>query len=106
VSISVDPARDTPEALEAYAQRFGADRTRWLFLRGDMTAVKKLAAEGFLVPVGESEGETGDEIIHSQRFVLIDGNSRVRGTYDVRDSEAMLALRGDLRRVSEEARAG
>jgi cytochrome oxidase Cu insertion factor (SCO1/SenC/PrrC family) len=107
VSISVDPERDTPEALEAYAQRFGADRTRWLFLRGDIGAVKKLATDGFLVPVGEGDtSQTGDEIIHSQRFVLIDANSRVRGTYDVRDREAMLALRGDLRRVSEEERAG
>ena len=31
------------------------------------------------------------------RFALIDGQSRVRGTYDMRDPEAMLRLRGDLR---------
>ena len=40
----------------------------------------------------------GDEaIVHSPRFALIDGQSRVRGTYDMRDPEAMLRLRGDLR---------
>jgi cytochrome oxidase Cu insertion factor (SCO1/SenC/PrrC family) len=38
VSISVDPKNDTPEVLTAYAERFQADRTRWLFLTGDEKA--------------------------------------------------------------------
>ena len=39
VSISVDPKNDTPEVLTAYAERFQADRARWLFLTGDEDAV-------------------------------------------------------------------
>jgi cytochrome oxidase Cu insertion factor (SCO1/SenC/PrrC family) len=35
VSISVDPERDTPEALKAFAKRQGVDESRWLFLTGE-----------------------------------------------------------------------
>ncbi len=34
VSISVDPERDTPEALKAFAKRQEVDESRWLFLTG------------------------------------------------------------------------
>jgi cytochrome oxidase Cu insertion factor (SCO1/SenC/PrrC family) len=47
VSISVDPEHDTPAVLQDYAQRFGADPERWLFLTGDKAAIYRLAQEGF-----------------------------------------------------------
>ncbi len=98
VSISVDPTNDTPEALERYAARFGADRSRWLFLTGDPQVLRRLANEGMKLPAVDGDPAKGDEaIVHSPRFALIDGQSRVRGTYDMRDPEAMLRLRGDLR---------
>lgn len=34
VSLSTDPERDTPEAMKAFAERQGADESRWLFLTG------------------------------------------------------------------------
>jgi cytochrome oxidase Cu insertion factor (SCO1/SenC/PrrC family) len=51
VSISVEPEHDTPEVLQDYAQRFGADPERWLFLTGDKTAIYRLAQEGFRLSV-------------------------------------------------------
>jgi cytochrome oxidase Cu insertion factor (SCO1/SenC/PrrC family) len=46
VSISIDPERDTPAAMKAFAQKHGADRAGWLFLTGDPAnvnaVVKKL----------------------------------------------------------------
>ena len=51
VSISVDPEHDTPEILQDYARRFGADPERWLFLTGDKTAIYRLAQEGFHLSV-------------------------------------------------------
>jgi protein SCO1/2 len=104
VSISVDPERDTPEALTAYAARYKADRDRWWFLTGDERSIRELAVQGLKLPVADGDPAQGeDEILHSQRFVLIDGESRVRGTYDVRDQEAMFRLRGDLERLATSA---
>jgi cytochrome oxidase Cu insertion factor (SCO1/SenC/PrrC family) len=51
VSISVDPEHDTPEVLRDYAQRFGADPARWLFLTGDKAHIHRLAQEGFRLSV-------------------------------------------------------
>jgi cytochrome oxidase Cu insertion factor (SCO1/SenC/PrrC family) len=51
VSISVDPARDTPEVLREYALRFGGSPSReWAFLTGTPpAAVRSLVQEGFRV---------------------------------------------------------
>jgi len=53
VSISIDPDHDTPEILQAYAQRFGADPERWLFLTGDKAAIVRFAQDGFHLSVVE-----------------------------------------------------
>jgi len=35
VSISIDPERDTPEAMKNFAKKQGVDESRWIFLTGD-----------------------------------------------------------------------
>ena len=101
VSISVDPERDTPEVLDRYAARVGANRERWHFLTGEKPEIWNLASQGLLLPLVEGNRELGDdEIIHSQYFILVDGEARIRGVYDMRDAEAMLRLRGDVRTLS------
>lgn len=42
--VSLDPARDTPDQLKAYATRYGLDLTRWSLLQGDAKSVRLLAA--------------------------------------------------------------
>jgi len=46
VSLSVDPDRDTPEAMKKFAERQGVDESRWIFLTGDKqnleTIIRKL----------------------------------------------------------------
>ena len=39
VSVTVDPAHDTPEILRDYALLYNADPSKWLFLTGDMQTV-------------------------------------------------------------------
>ena len=55
VSITVDPARDTPKVLAKYAARFGADPDRWWFLTGEKQAIYALAQQGFYLSVEEPE---------------------------------------------------
>jgi protein SCO1/2 len=55
VSITVDPARDTPKVLAEYAARYGADPDRWLFLTGEKQAIYALAQQGFYLSVEEPE---------------------------------------------------
>jgi protein SCO1/2 len=98
VSFSVDPERDTPQALARYAERFRADADRWLFLTGDKEQLSRLIQEGFHLgatpALKSAAGE--DVILHSPRFVLVDKSAQIRAYYDSRDAEALRRLNKDL----------
>jgi protein SCO1 len=99
VSFSVDPHNDTPEALRAYAHRFHADPRRWLFLTGEHDALYRLIRDGFQLAVAErapEEARDGQGLItHSDRFVLVDDDLRIRAYYHGTDSDVVQqVLRG------------
>lgn len=99
VSISVDPERDTPAVLSTYAEKFQADPDRWLFATGEPDAVARLAQEGFrLSAASYVSGEDGGDytFIHSNRFVLVDRQGRIRGYYRSTDPDDLVRLRRDL----------
>lgn len=100
VSISVDPERDTPEVLAAYARKLDVVRDRWLFLTGERDDIYELASAGLYLPAQEGNPDRGEEaVIHSSRFVLVDPAGRIRGYYDSRDTGDLTRLQSDLRRV-------
>lgn len=98
VSFSVDPERDTPQALGSYAEHFKADAERWLFLTGDGEQIGRLVQDGFhLSATPALKTAAGNEVIlHSPRFVLIDRKAQIRGYYDSRDPAALQRLNHDL----------
>src|SRR5437867_8113286 len=55
VSITVDPAYDTPEVLTRYAQSFAAQPQRWFFLTGDKVTIYRLVREGFRLGLMDSQ---------------------------------------------------
>jgi protein SCO1/2 len=105
VSITVDPAHDTPEVLARYARAAGGG-DNWMFLTGSQDALYRLAVEGFKLGVEEvppdRRPEAGGPFLHSSHFVLVDGRGRVRGYYDSTDDEALGRLRRDLASVRKE----
>ncbi|QQR74181.1 MAG: SCO family protein [Holophagales bacterium] len=106
VSISVDPEFDTPEVLLEYAGRYQIYGRDWLFLTGRRDDVLSLIRDGFKVSASLPEpGQIVDPrepILHSTRFVLVDGANRIRGYYDGFDEEALAKLLGDLSLVLDE----
>lgn len=107
VSFSVDPANDTPDALRAYAERFGAQQGRWLFVTGERDALHALIGQGFHLAVAErapSENTDGEGLItHSDRFVLIDRDLQIRGYYHGTDQESVQKLLQDLKELNSES---
>lgn len=95
VSISVDPEFDTPEKLTSFADRYQADNERWLFLTGGEEQIQRLAVEAFKLPLMEGT-DPKEPIIHSTRFVLVDGDGNIRGYYDGLDKEATQRLISDV----------
>lgn len=96
VSISVDPERDTPEALRRYAAKYGASEDRWLYLRGPVKDVLALSYDGFHI------GDPEDPLIHSQRFILVDRQGRIRGYYRGTETEEVERLLADYRLLRRE----
>ncbi|MCF8058289.1 MAG: SCO family protein [Bacteriovoracaceae bacterium] len=90
LSISVDPAFDTPEVLFKYARKTKANPYVWHFLTGERKDLRALLIDGFKVPMGEKEpveGVVGLEkvslldIVHSEQLVLVDTEGMIRGYY-------------------------
>jgi protein SCO1/2 len=102
VSVSVDPEYDTPKVLKAYAKKFGADESRWRFLTGPAEAVQALARGMYIAAVPATKDQP---IIHSEKFVLVDADGKIRGYYDNNDSKEMAQLPSDAQRLAEDAKA-
>jgi protein SCO1/2 len=96
VSFTVDPTKDTPEVLTEYANRYGADKDRWLFLTGDPESIQKLSVGGFKLAMDPTGGTEVEPIVHSSRFVLIDREGFIRGYYGTEELT-------DLDRLIEDA---
>lgn len=98
VSFTVDPERDTPQALTSYATKFQADGKRWYFLTGQRDRIVRLVEEGFHLAVAtvSSDADPAGIIGHSPRFVLVDKDARIRGYYNSQESEAFVRLKNDI----------
>ena len=95
VSFSVDPARDSVEALRQYAKNNGAIPGKWLFFRTDKSDVFSLAQDGFKLIA--KDGTTAEEaFIHSDKLTLVDADGNIRGYYDGTDSASVNKLMGDI----------
>jgi cytochrome oxidase Cu insertion factor (SCO1/SenC/PrrC family) len=79
VSITVDPRRDTPPVLAAYAARFRADPEAWRFLSGDPEAIYSVLAGFKLNTVEVARASEGADVVpHSNRILILDGERVVR----------------------------
>lgn len=100
VSISVDPARDTPAALAAYAKRNRND-PRWTFLTGDRQAIIDLSVKGFKLAAGDPM-PGGEALLHSSRFAVADKDGVIRGYYDATDGRVPEEVAGVVERLLDE----
>lgn len=103
VSVSVDPERDTPERLRAYAAQFHARPGTWIFATGSQQAIEDAVVRGFKIAVGREKDDSQDgfAIVHGTKFVLVDGARQIRGYYDSGDHAAMSRLRDDLAALAD-----
>lgn len=105
MSISLDPLRDTPEALTAYGKKFKALPGKWDLLRGDQTEVFQLAKQDFLLDA-VIDTVNGTDILHSSTIVLLDPQKRIRGMYDPSRKESVDLLIDETKvLIAEELRS-
>ena len=85
VTLTTDADHDSPEVLEKYAAKFGADNERWQFLTGDKRDVAALAIDGLkltaLAKPPAERTDPADLFVHSTIFVLVDKAGQLRGSF-------------------------
>ena len=90
VTLTTDPDFDTPPVLKTYAERFGADPKRWMFLTGTKAEIAKLAIDSLKLTAIEKKPEERespeDLFVHSTIFVIADKQGAVARS--VRDHRA------------------
>jgi protein SCO1/2 len=101
VSVSVDPARDTPEVLRSYAKMTGND-PRWLFLTAAPSVVSDLSEKGFKLAAVTGGGEAAQPLLHSSRFALADAGGTIRGYYDGTEPREVDRLIRDIQGLAAE----
>ncbi len=104
VSFTIDPEFDTPEVLKNYAETWGADPVRWLFLTGNKEVMHDLSRSGFLMPIEEAEpGATTDygKFVHSTRMAVVDKEGMIRGVFDVGEPGGLEALEQRVRELDK-----
>lgn len=80
VSFSVDPTVDNPQALQAFAKKFGADTKTWTFLTGySQKTIENFALKNYKALV--KKPETGDQVIHGIDFYLVGPDGKIKKEY-------------------------
>jgi protein SCO1/2 len=106
VSLTSDPAYDTPAILKKYGDRFGARAGVWTFLTGPKEQMRRLAMDGLKLAMMDkkpSEQDTPvDLVIHSAKLVLIDRNGRIRGYFDGETADSIPPLLAALQTLARE----
>jgi len=108
ISVSFDPAHDTPAVMASYGRGFRQDGFDWRFLTCRSEAALGPILDGYgqsVIRDYDSEGNYLGTMSHTLRVYLIDGSQRIRNIYSPAFLHADILL-ADLRTVLMEEEAG
>jgi protein SCO1/2 len=103
LSHSVDPERDSPHQMDLYAQSMDADTSQWKFLTGDKADLYDQARTGYFLTALESDTAAGG-FFHSDIFVLVDTENRIRGFYDGTSTSEVDEMILDIHKITLESK--
>jgi protein SCO1/2 len=101
LSFSVTPEIDSVAQLKKYAIEKGVEDQKWNLLTGDKKQIYELARKSYLAVKYNGDGGPHD-MIHTENFILIDPEKRIRGFYDGTDTVAMQTLLADIALLQKE----
>lgn len=95
LSHSVTPKIDSVEQLKKYAIEKGVIDAKWNLVTGDKKQIYELARKSYLAVKNDGDGGPFD-MIHTENFILVDKERRIRGFYDGTSEEEIKELLEDL----------
>ncbi|WP_224485275.1 SCO family protein [Robertkochia aurantiaca] len=103
LSHSVTPDIDSVAQLKKYAIEKGVDDRKWNLVTGDKKQIYELARKSYLAVKTTGDGGPFD-MIHTENFILVDKENRIRGFYDGTKEEEIEKLLEDLKILKREYR--
>ncbi len=101
LSHSVTPKIDSVAVLREYANNKGIIDGKWNVTTGSKKHIYNLARKSYFAVLDEGNGDE-DDFIHTENFVLIDKERRIRGIYDGTEKENMQKIIEDILLLKEE----
>ncbi|MEM9686794.1 MAG: SCO family protein [Bacteroidota bacterium] len=95
LSHSVTPDIDSVAQLKKYSLEKGVNDKKWNLVTGDKKHIYELARKSYLAVKDDGDGGPYD-MIHTENFILVDKERRIRGFYDGTNSEEIEKLLSDL----------
>lgn len=95
VSHTVYPEMDSVEVLKAYAEKYEIDSEKWVLLTGSKKEIYSLARKSYFAVLTEGDGGERD-FVHTENFMLMDKQQRIRGYYDGTLPNDMERLKKDI----------
>ena len=82
LSHSVTPDIDSVSILKKYAENYGVDSNKWNLVTGNKEGIYKLARTAYFSDEDFVKTKEASEFIHTENFLLIDQQGRIRGVYN------------------------
>jgi len=101
LSHSVTPVIDSISVLKEYANNKGVIDGKWNVTTGIKKHIYELARKSYFAVLDEGNGDEND-FIHTEQFILVDKERRIRGYYDGTDKNEMKKLKEDVVLLKEE----
>lgn len=95
LSHSVTPAIDSVPQLKRYAVKKGVIDRKWNLVTGDKKHIYELARKSYLAVKSDGDGGPYD-MIHTENFILVDKERRIRGFYDGTNEKEIERLLTDV----------
>lgn len=102
LSYSVTPWIDKPYVLKTYKERNMINNPNWHFLTGNKGEIYKLARQSYFAEEDIGFSKDSSEFLHTEHFILVDKNKRIRGIYNGTLILEMQQLIADIRTLKQE----
>lgn len=102
LSHSVTPLYDSVSVLKNYAERKGIIDGKWHLLTGDRDEIYELGRKHYFVEEDLGLAKDLDEFLHTENFVLVDGDRHIRGVYNGLNKTAVNQLIADIKTLQQE----
>nr|WP_299383419.1 SCO family protein [Allomuricauda sp.] len=82
LSHTVMPEVDTVDRLAAYAEENEISLPQWNLVTGNKDSLYQVARKGYFADYDLKDKTDSDDFIHTENFILVDGEGYIRGVYN------------------------